>query len=329
MQAKPAPNSLSRRPQPAFARDRLSLDLDGHDHKERDVAEHDVIEYDHAGHDLIAAVESRMLSLLAADDIGAAIYHIKTGGQRIRARLGLHAALALGQSADDAVTLSASAELLHNASLVHDDLQDRDRMRRGSPTVWAVYGDSIAICAGDLLLATAYRALSAYSDCRKLPELLVLAFDRTAVAIQGQCGDLSSHTRSHDLAAYETIATAKSGALLSLPIEFALAASCRTDLIAHARSAAEAFAIAYQITDDLADIAHDATNAESSDSFNIVTVLQRDGLVDDARSAAQRIGLQHAVRAIAAADALPHGVGAILKTLALSLRPALTETTGS
>lgn len=314
MQAAPAPHSPLSAPQPPLASRPLPHDLIGHGLSRPDLV----------GHDLVAAVESRMQSLLAVDYVGAALYHIKTGGQRVRARLGLHASLALGQSIDDAITLATAAELLHNASLVHDDLQDRDCTRRGSPTVWAIYGDNIAICAGDLLLASAYRALSAYSDCQKLPELLMLAFDRTAAAIDGQCDDLSSLINSHDLADYEKIATAKSGALLSLPIEFALVASGRTDLTTHARSAAEAFAIAYQIADDLTDIRPGPAKGVTSDSFNIVTVLQRNGFADDAYSAAKRIGLQHASTAIASADALPQDVGAILKSLALSLQLSLS-----
>jgi hypothetical protein len=316
MQAQPASHSPLGAPQPALASSPSPDEL----------IEHDPVEHDPVEHVLVAAVESRMLSLLAVDHVGAALYHIKTGGQRVRARLGLHASLALGQSTDDAVTLATAAELLHNASLVHDDLQDRDSTRRGRPTVWAIYGDNIAICSGDLLLASAYRALSAYSDCRKLPELLMLAFERTATAIEGQCDDLSSLVNSPDLADYEKIATAKSGALLSLPIEFALVASGRTDLTTLARSAAEAFAIAYQIVDDLADIGPDPAKGLASDSFNILTVLQRGGPAGDARSTARRIGLQHAGAAIAAAEALPEGVGAILKTLALSLRLSLTGT---
>ena len=336
MQAQPAPHSPPSASQPALESsllpaDPVRQDISKHDLTKHELVKHDLIKHDLIKHDLIkhehiAAVESRMLSLLAVDHVGAALYHMKTGGQRVRARLGLHASLALGQSNDDAITLAAAVELLHNASLVHDDLQDRDVKRRGKPTVWAIYGDNIAICAGDLLLAAAYRALSAYSDCRKLPDLLMLAFDRTAVAIEGQCDDLSSLVNSHDLADYEKIAVAKSGALLSLPIEFALVASGRTDLTALARSAAEAFAIAYQIVDDLADIGPEPAKSLASDSFNIITVLQRDGLTGDVKSAAQRIGLHHARAAIAAADALPDNMGAILKVLALSLQPSLTGT---
>jgi geranylgeranyl pyrophosphate synthase len=54
----------------------------------------------------------------------AARYHLEAGGQRVRARLALHACEALGVAGDQAVRLAACVELLHNASLVHDDLQD-------------------------------------------------------------------------------------------------------------------------------------------------------------------------------------------------------------
>ena len=60
-----------------------------------------------------------------AADVGR--YHLKSGGQRMRARLALHASVALGLSQADAVSIAAAVELLHNASLIHDDLQDRDR----------------------------------------------------------------------------------------------------------------------------------------------------------------------------------------------------------
>lgn len=78
-----------------------------------------------------------------ADDIAmsAAIYHLKSGGQRLRAKLALHTSVCVGLSEEDGFSLAATAELLHNASLIHDDLQDRDRSRRGRGTVWVVYGE--------------------------------------------------------------------------------------------------------------------------------------------------------------------------------------------
>jgi geranylgeranyl pyrophosphate synthase len=65
------------------------------------------------------------------------------GGRRIRARFAVHASLSLGLSLADASVLAATVELLHNASLVHDDLQDDDLLRHGVRTVGAVFGLSI------------------------------------------------------------------------------------------------------------------------------------------------------------------------------------------
>src|SRR5215211_7540453 len=66
--------------------------------------------------------------------------HLATGGKRIRARLALAAMEALDEPREAGVAWAAACELLHNATLVHDDLQDGDRVRRGRPTVWALHG---------------------------------------------------------------------------------------------------------------------------------------------------------------------------------------------
>ncbi|MEO1174347.1 MAG: polyprenyl synthetase family protein, partial [Myxococcota bacterium] len=78
--------------------------------------------------------------------------HLSTGGKRIRARLALAAADALGATADSSIPWAAACELLHNATLIHDDLQDGDELRRGQPTAWVRHGMPSAINAGDLLL---------------------------------------------------------------------------------------------------------------------------------------------------------------------------------
>jgi len=102
----------------------------------------------------------------------AARYHLEAGGQRVRARLALHACEALGVVGDQAVRLAACVELLHNASLVHDDLQDKEKLRRGLPTVCAAFGPDVALCTGDLLLSAAYGALADLPDPAPLPALL-------------------------------------------------------------------------------------------------------------------------------------------------------------
>jgi geranylgeranyl diphosphate synthase, type I len=79
-------------------------------------------------------------------------YHMETGGKRLRALLPLMVAEALGAKPQSVLAFGAACEMIHNATLVHDDLQDGDRMRRGRETVWARYGAARAINLGDAML---------------------------------------------------------------------------------------------------------------------------------------------------------------------------------
>ncbi len=247
----------------------------------------------------------------------AAIYHLSSGGRRVRGRLAVQASLALGLSKDDALCIAAVAELLHNASLVHDDLQDKDTSRHGLPTVWAKFGSNVAICTGDLMLSAAYAALCGTSRTHVIPSLLALVHERTALAIQGQCADLAARSQSVNRTnTYEKIVIAKSGALLSLPLELALLASGKHSGAGQARSAAEAFSLAYQVADDLADQQRDA----QVNSLNIGHVLQAAGDNTDAVACAYQYGARHIDIAIAAAQQLPSGAGALLLQLSYELR---------
>lgn len=254
---------------------------------------------------------------LMSEAAQAAIYHLQAGGERIRGRFALHASLALGLSEPDALCLAASAELLHNASLVHDDLQDNDVTRRGVPAVWKKFGPEVAICTGDLLLSASYAALCSLSDSRNLPALISLVHERTSIAVRGQCADLVARQLTLvTIDAYVSIAISKSGALLSLPLELALIAAGRSNWTSQARIAAEAFATAYQIADDLSDVLTD----RESGSMNIIFVLESSGCRSDPTALAQRLGSQHVDKAIALSRALPCDAGSILTDLSLRLR---------
>ncbi|MBR2839447.1 MAG: polyprenyl synthetase family protein, partial [Kiritimatiellae bacterium] len=89
-------------------------------------------------------------------------YAVGSGGKRIRPRLCLAAAAAAGGRADDARYPAAAVELLHNYTLVHDDLpaMDDDTERRGRPSVWAKFGEATAILAGDALQALSFAAIA-------------------------------------------------------------------------------------------------------------------------------------------------------------------------
>lgn len=290
---------------------------------------------------LLVKVEAMMIQALRldrcftlfgeADARSAAAYHMSSGGQRVRARLALAAGLALGLTENDSLCIATCAELLHNASLIHDDIQDRDNLRRGQPALWSKFGTNMAICSGDYLLSAAYGVLCTFSQPLLLPAMLALLHDRTGTAIDGQCADLSMRNDHPEGAAhYIKIAKAKSGALLSLPLELILIASGRSDVLSMARNACENFAVSYQIFDDLQDATIDCeTDIVSKGQpkcLNIVFILMNQNSLAAAEkpiaseTAARNLGLQHLALCEAIALQMPNASGALLLDLSAKLR---------
>jgi geranylgeranyl diphosphate synthase type II len=170
--------------------------------------------------------------------------------------------------------MATCCELLHTASLIHDDLQDRDYLRRGKQAVWSLFGDDVALCAGDLLFLEAYSALSDVTDNAAIPRLVAQTHAAVAQIIHGQASPaLPPHADFHRLAAYQVMAGAKSGPLLSLPFALVLSYCNRPDLAATSVRAVRAFSIAYQIADDLADLEAETRTARGA-ATNIVVVLE-------------------------------------------------------
>ena len=283
-----------------------------------------------SSHFLLDAVEIRMLGLVrqaselpdGVEPIAqqAAAYHLTSGGQRIRAQLAIEASLALKLTVGDAVSIAAASELVHNASLIHDDLQDRDPKRHGVDTVWSAFGDGIAVCAGDLLLSAAYCALSGVSRPHLLPTFISMLHHHISDASTGQCADLSNDkSRVFSLEDYKNLAALKSGSLLSLPIELALAAGGELQAIPVARRAAESFAIGYQIFDDLNDVQKDLSRCSPQPAINVVAVMHANNASGDARAMAGKLAIRHLGIAAESSLLLPRHSGQLLHRLALDL----------
>jgi len=199
-------------------------------------------------------------------------YHFEIGGARTRATLALLSARALALPDSSCVALATSCELIHNASLLHDDIQDQDEQRRSRPAAWRRFDVNTAMCAGTLLLSAAYRILTTMPSCSAA--LITHTHQRTTNLIAGQVLDLTTATNTVDMNLYLEIATGKSGSLLALPLELALIAAGELASVPTATSAGHAFACAYQIIDDVADLETDLEQQRN----NVVSVLMRTGI---------------------------------------------------
>ena len=182
--------------------------------------------------------------------------HLATGGKRLRARLALEAAAALGCHNDAAALAWASAcELMHNATLVHDDLQDGDTVRRGAPTLWVTHGPAQAINAGDLMLMAPF-ALVRQAPLEAALQSALCGALATAMleVIEGQaqecamtaagCGAIDSYT---------AMVRGKTSALFALPVWGAAVLSTS----ANPKALADGFVLLgelFQMQDDVLDL---------------------------------------------------------------------------
>jgi geranylgeranyl diphosphate synthase type I len=103
----------------------------------------------------IAPAMTAAIGRLSPDVREVAAYHLGGAGKALRPALALLSARAAGAAPGQAVPAAVAVELVHNFSLLHDDIMDGDTERRHRPTAWTVYGIGAAILAGDALLALA------------------------------------------------------------------------------------------------------------------------------------------------------------------------------
>jgi len=217
----------------------------------------------------LSDVETFMLKHVKDNE--PAEYHLKSGGKHIRAKVCLSASSALDLIPTDSLALAAACEFLHNASLVHDDLQDGDKTRRGSATVWHKFGKAQAVCTGDLLLTKAFACLTFLSPTCPLHSVLQHMQDAVSVTIKGQCEDVESLATATTVS-YESIAENKSGPLLALPLVLPLICAGHESSVDLAKRSIGRFAVAYQIADDLADWKRDA----KAQRVNLVNIMARE-----------------------------------------------------
>jgi geranylgeranyl diphosphate synthase, type II len=174
-------------------------------------------------------------------------YALAGGGKRVRPMLCLATAEAAGAAPEEALPAAAAVELVHNFSLVHDDLPglDDDEVRRGRPSTWAQFGSGIGILAGDALLAEALRLALTYPTPNVARELV----QATLGMIGGQYLDITGGET--DLASLHRL---KTGRLFAAPVACALwVAEVPEREQAPWRAFADEVGLLFQIVDDILD----------------------------------------------------------------------------
>jgi len=220
-----------------------------------------------------ALVDAALDALLPGEELyppvifQAARYSLMAGGKRLRPILCLAAAEAVGGKAEAVMTAACALELIHTYSLIHDDLpaMDDDDYRRGNPTSHKVFGEAIAILAGDALLTEAFHLLTRRDSLPDVPPERLLDVTREVSEaagwfgmVAGQVLDVRSEGQTVDLETLQQIHRLKTGAMIRV--------SLRTGaILSNAPSAAldaltdygRQIGLAFQIADDILNVEGD------------------------------------------------------------------------
>ncbi len=185
---------------------------------------------------------------------------VVNSGKRIRPVACLLACEAVGGAVEDALPLAAAVELLHNFSLIHDDVEDDSPTRRHRPTVWALWGVPQAINAGDAMFTLARLALHGLGS-RPIPPAMAMdacmIFDQACLRLtEGQYLDMSFEGRL-DVSVDEYLAMieGKTAALLSASLELgALVGGADQATRGHLAHFGRSLGLAFQMEDDILGI---------------------------------------------------------------------------
>jgi geranylgeranyl diphosphate synthase type II len=188
-------------------------------------------------------------------------YSLFAGGKRMRPLLCLAAAAACGGNERDALPLACAVECIHTYSLIHDDLpaMDNDDFRRGKPTSHKVFGEGIAVLAGDALLTQAFEiAARAKGWPRYSHQKIFLELAHAAGSLQliaGQVADLEAEGKKISAAQLRYIHERKTSALLRCPVRLGgMSANCTAAQLRALTDFGYHVGLAFQVIDDILDV---------------------------------------------------------------------------
>ncbi|HRJ72489.1 MAG TPA: polyprenyl synthetase family protein [Terrimicrobiaceae bacterium] len=188
-------------------------------------------------------------------------YSLLAGGKRMRPILCLAAAEACGGKSTEALPAACAVECIHTYSLIHDDLpcMDDDDLRRGRPTAHKVFGEGVAVLAGDALLTQAFEILAGARETPRhktrdfLRELAVAAGSRCLIA--GQVADLEAEGRKSTRSELKFIHEGKTAAMIAVSLRLgAMTANATPRQLEALTAFGRSLGLAFQVIDDILDV---------------------------------------------------------------------------
>ena len=211
--------------------------------------------------DITKTIEKE-LSTITPDNLAeASVYLTRAGGKMLRPALSLIVSEAVGGERENTLKSAAAIELIHTFSLIHDDIMDQDDMRRGMPSVHKVWGDDVAILAGDTLFSKAFEIIigTEGTSSDQNNKALATVADACVKICEGQASDMGFEDRfdvSED--EYMEMIFKKTGALIAAATKVgAIMGGASDDVIDAMYEYGRLIGLAFQIQDDYLDLASD------------------------------------------------------------------------
>jgi geranylgeranyl pyrophosphate synthase len=186
-------------------------------------------------------------------------YHLGTGGKRIRPLLAIMTCEALGGNTKQILPFAAACEILHNWLLVHDDIEDGDKVRRNQPSLWAKYGLAHGVNVGDYMTQKVYELILKSKKYGvdnetifKLIDVMLTASIRTA---EGQTMDINLRNNNNPTEKeYMNMVIGKTAYYLTVPMIGGAIIAKREDLLGKIIEFGRCAGPAFQIRDDVLDL---------------------------------------------------------------------------
>ncbi len=197
-------------------------------------------------------------------------------GKRIRPLLVLLSVSAAGGNWKDALSAAAAVELIHNFSLIHDDIQDNSELRRGRPTIWKLWGVPQAINTGDMMFTLAQTAILKLKETTSLSTTVqasIILQESCLQLTQGQYLDMSYESRDDmEIRSYWKMIEGKTAALLAASTEIgALCGNADDNVRKSYRDFGYYLGLAFQTQDDLLGIWGDTMVTGKSAESDLIT----------------------------------------------------------